>query len=533
MLTEDLRGILGIAAIVLIPVSLFVFFYFLDQWRMKRMIQKMFDSHPKAEAAPQKVKAAPQPTEPFTLEFHFRNRREEDLEEINRALAKYTLSDLDIVEYKGFLATVTKTDAATGAKTVRHWYGLDDCVLRCTPAKPGEAFHYQISTMTMEKTVWDCAALWRTANPGRTMRAMTELSFADAYAIIVLHHEKLEPAQAPKPVAAVPALSPAAKTPELAKQEPKLEQFGKCGELLTWHIAGNTLFISGSGRLNRCQGDWKGWEREIRNVVIAPGCTAIGKYAFKEHGVLETIQIPDTVRTIGREAFMDCCRLKHIILPDSINGIGHGAFHYCVDLAWVHLPAKLTQISGELFRDCLSLRNLEIPRTVRSIGSDAFNCSGIEYLVTPGLVREIGMDAFCGCRRLISVKLDAGLREIPEGCFRDCGKLASIEIPASVERIGRSAFQGCMGLKGINIPGSVSVIEQEAFFCCSDLMSVSIPDSVTEIGPGAFGYCTKLTDLVIPTSVTKIGNGAFYNVPYVIYRGCAESPNDWGAKSRN
>lgn len=134
--------------------------------------------------------------DPFTLEFHFKEREEEDLEEINKALARHALSELELEEHSGYLAKETRTNADTGEKTVRHWYGLDDCVLRCTPATDQDSFIYQISTMTMEKTEMDCAACWREANPGRAMRTMVQMEYADCYAVIVLHHAKPERAGA-------------------------------------------------------------------------------------------------------------------------------------------------------------------------------------------------------------------------------------------------------------------------------------------------------------------------------------------------
>ncbi|MBE5804348.1 MAG: hypothetical protein E7316_07545 [Clostridiales bacterium] len=132
----------------------------------------------------------------FTLEFHFKNRRETDLDEINRTLARHALSGLKLEDHSGYLTTETTTKPDEEDKIIRYWYGLDDLILGCWPATAQDSFIYQISTMTMEKTEKDCAARWREANPGRAMRTMLQMEYEDRYAVIVLHHEKIECADA-------------------------------------------------------------------------------------------------------------------------------------------------------------------------------------------------------------------------------------------------------------------------------------------------------------------------------------------------
>lgn len=57
-------------------------------------------------------------------------------------------------------------------------------------------------------------------------------------------------------------------------------------------------------------------------VTIPNGVTSIGKYAFVDCGLLQSITIPDSVTSIGKEAFWGCDELKCITNPDSVISIG-------------------------------------------------------------------------------------------------------------------------------------------------------------------------------------------------------------------
>ncbi|MBR5126498.1 MAG: leucine-rich repeat domain-containing protein [Oscillospiraceae bacterium] len=501
MLSEQMQGILGGVLLVLIHGGLYALAYFWDQWYTRRMLRKAGPIPPKARKAPRK---ADPPRSPNSFDFTYScaNRYEGNLSEMSRELEKYTLSNVEFVTHEGYLATVRQTDVSTGTQSVRYWYGLDKCVLRCTEATADEKFHYRIDTMVVDKSIRDCGAHWRNANPDRVMRVLVELSYEEVNAIIVLHHKKPQTANMPKSVTAVTAPpvalepKPMDDTPEI--HVPVLRNMGKCGELLIWRLEGDTLRISGTGRLNRCRDDWRGRDQEIRHVVIEPGCTAIGDYVFLNCRSLETIFLPDTLRTIGERAFAYCTNLQSVTIPDSVTGIGKGAFAHCKNLTRVFLPRNLAQIHPYTFCCCERLQNVRIPDGVHYIGTRAF------YRVKSvnNLPRNLGN---WGTKTPGYSKRPYGL---DEEAFAYAGLPNHVEIPDRIQTIPKDAFWGC-----------------------ETLVSVTFPRCLREIGPGAFACCTNLTDLVIPVSVTKIGKDAFHNVPHVIYRGCAESPNNGNARA--
>lgn len=74
---------------------------------------------------------------------------------------------------------------------------------------------------------------------------------------------------------------------------------------------------------------------EIQNGVLAK-CRMSGE----EENV--TVTIPDGVTSIGKEAFFDCGLLQSITIPNSVTSIGDGAFMYCESLQSITIPENVT-----------------------------------------------------------------------------------------------------------------------------------------------------------------------------------------------
>ena len=68
---------------------------------------------------------------------------------------------------------------------------------------------------------------------------------------------------------------------------------------------------------------------KIKNVQIEAKLTKIGKSAFRECSLLETINIPQTVTEIGANAFEKCESLKSIEIPTGVTQIHKSLFFEC------------------------------------------------------------------------------------------------------------------------------------------------------------------------------------------------------------
>ncbi len=286
---------------------------------------------------------------------------------------------------------------------------------------------------------------------------------------------------------------------------------GTCGDNLTWTLdSEGTLTISGSGAMEdygMAKAPW--YQKQITAVVIEPGVTTIGDYAFFEWygatGGVTSVVISDSVTTIGRSAFQNCDALTSIMIPDTVTTIKDNAFSSCTGLTSITIPNSITDIRIGVFSGCGSLTSVTIPDSVTTIWDSAFSsCSGLASVTIPESVTQIGYSAFRGCSSLTAVTIPNGA-SIGYAAFRDCTKLASVNIPHGKKSISGEAFYGCSELTSIIIPDSVEVIYWQAFAYCTKLASVVIPDSVTTIEIGVFEGCSALTSVVIPDSVITIG----------------------------
>ena len=297
---------------------------------------------------------------------------------------------------------------------------------------------------------------------------------------------------------------------------------GACGDNLTWKLDDKgTLTISGKGAMTEWvysdSAPWKTYSNTINKVVIQPGVTSIGGYAFSECKNLTSITIPEGVTSIGIGAFWKCFDLTSITIPEGVTRIGGSAFEGCSSLTNITIPKSVTSIGGYAFSECKNLTSITIPEGVTSIEDGVFSGCGLRSITIPKGVTSIGRYAFQECSSLTSITIPEGVTSIGIGAFSGCLDLMSITIPEGVTRIGSRAFEGCSSLTNITIPEGVTSIEDWAFSGCSSLMSITIPEGVTIIGAEAFRGCSSLKSVTIPEGVTSIGAGAF--------RGCSSLKN--------
>lgn len=169
-----------------------------------------------------------------------------------------------------------------------------------------------------------------------------------------------------------------------------------------------------------------------------------GRVPMKVNRTLESVVIPEGVKTIGVRAFEYCENLKSVKLPSSLFTICRSAFAYTVNLKSIDLPtnAKGIQIQDEAFKES-GLEKIVIPESVEKL-----------YYVTDFWL-EGGQ--FKNCKSLKSVVLPDNLKFIAEETFSGCTALTDVNIPAGIERIARYAFINCP-LTNLKIPESITSI---------------------------------------------------------------------------
>ena len=201
--------------------------------------------------------------------------------------------------------------------------------------------------------------------------------------------------------------------------------------------------------------------------------TSIGEKAFFNCAKLAEITIPDSCTSIGNYAFNGCTALSEITLSTSLETIGEYALSGTA-IQTISLPNRLKTIGKGAFKQCAALTQIQIPDSCTSIGESAFNsCSSLTSVIFPSSSSvNIPTRAFAYCSALTQISMPTSCTSIGDHAFRGCSKLSSVTIPDNVTSIGTYAFFDCTALSEITLGRKLSSIGDRAFTFCSNLHTI-------------------------------------------------------------
>ena len=236
---------------------------------------------------------------------------------------------------------------------------------------------------------------------------------------------------------------------------------------LTWKLNTGTLTISGEGAMpdySVAESPWLEHRNYIYTVIIEPGVTRIGCFAFFGCVNMTSITIPNSVTSIGCVAFNACRSLPSITIPNGVKSIEYCAFYHCSGLTSITIPNSVITIEGNAFEDCASLPSITIPSSVTSIGDEAFkSCAS---LISIDVENE--NNDYTSENGVLFNKNKSTLICYPMGKTKDL-----YAIPNSVTGIGKFAFSYCENLTSIAIPEGVINIDIQAFSYCKNLALIT------------------------------------------------------------
>jgi hypothetical protein len=206
------------------------------------------------------------------------------------------------------------------------------------------------------------------------------------------------------------------------------------------------------------------------HVVIPEGVTGIGKAAFLNCEILESVTLPNSLQSIGELAFDGCRNLSWIRLPKGLKKIGRNAFYECSSLTEIILPEGLEGIEENTFAECRKLLRVALPKSMRYISGRAFDgCVSLAKISLPDDLRKIGYHAFARCSRMVEIILPERITSVEEYTFDGCKGLRHIHLPENVAKIGNGAFRGCEQLTEIRLPDNLFYVGADAFCGCTRL----------------------------------------------------------------
>ena len=255
---------------------------------------------------------------------------------------------------------------------------------------------------------------------------------------------------------------------------------------------------------------------DIRDTQVGVEQKIFGTYTRPERVKMDGIEIDtDNMHTFETAG-------EHVMRLATANykDIGSSAFSYITGLKSAIIPEGVQSISSWGFLGTSSMTEISLPSTLKSLGYQVFERTGLISCVFPDGCR-MSYGVLDECYELTYAKLPSDMTVIPESMFQGCSKLEKIDLPPGFTDIGERAFSGT-AIKSFVIPKEMTTIRWGTFSYCKQLEEVTLPPNLTEIEERAFMYCTALKRVIqadgsyndgeffIPEGVTELGEYAIY-----------------------
>ncbi len=239
-------------------------------------------------------------------------------------------------------------------------------------------------------------------------------------------------------------------------------------------------------------------------MIFNKEVTKIGHAAFNGCETLDSITIPQSVKTIGESAF-SYSSLASISMSEGVTNIGVQAF-YTTNLTTVTIPNSVIRIEEGAFCNSMKINEVTLSNNLQYIGDFAFCYTEISTITIPESVTEIDGNPFSSCESLVTIN----------------GKFATADNDALI--YDDALVVVAKDVTRFTIPETIKTLEAGAFDSCKELTTITIPTNVTEIGCGCFGSCDKLTAVYCQSTTPPIAKfsdsgdwGCFHGVPVKIF----------------
>jgi serine/threonine protein kinase len=225
--------------------------------------------------------------------------------------------------------------------------------------------------------------------------------------------------------------------------------YGTCGSNVKWDLdKQGVLTISGNGAMDNYSyqnkvAPWREYASRIHTLVVEPGVTRLGAYAFYSYTSLKSASIPEGIKEIPAMCFCNCSNLTDLSLPSTLTTLSNESL-WRIGMKEFTIPATVTKVEGHFYGG-----------TAKAILVDPEN---------PSFASVDGVLFSKDLRTLIAFPYEKDTSySIPEGtetirghAFAFNSKLRALTVPASVKKIETFAFYLHEGIK----PALTTVIYQ-------------------------------------------------------------------------
>ncbi len=263
-----------------------------------------------------------------------------------------TTIDEDAFEFCGQLVIRCNPDST--AKEYATNEGITWCCIEHT---------YNTETYTRE-TDPDCV------NPGSEYRTCTECGYKDTKEIPALGHQwadtytiDKEPTTSEAGQRSIHCTVCGEINEETVKSIPKID--GDCGGTISngaivWSLdkSRGTITFKGEGAMPDYANSGSNaapWRTDeyiglVKSIVVNEGITNIGEYAFTDFTNVQTVSLPNSLKTIENSAFSKCSSIEEVTLPEKVETVGSTAFGWTNSLKKVYVKGNQTTFHEKAFR---------------------------------------------------------------------------------------------------------------------------------------------------------------------------------------
>ena len=170
------------------------------------------------------------------------------------------------------------------------------------------------------------------------------------------------------------------------------------------------------------------------------------KQCFFGCSALETVKLPEGLKSIEERAFAECTSLREIDLPDGLESTGYGVFQGCTSLVSVRLPHSLTNIGIDCFANT-AITKLVIP------GNDAISIAFFHFRFMSRLREIVFLEGLTKIEPEGAIRVYEGgsYKIIRHAIFDEMKSLEAVTFPASLQNFPDIIFEKCENLRTVRI----------------------------------------------------------------------------------
>lgn len=218
-------------------------------------------------------------------------------------------------------------------------------------------------------------------------------------------------------------------------------------------------------------------------------------YAFDHASNLETLILPKKGLTALHAFLIRSTKVKSLVVPDTVTSINGDAFTGS-HLESLHLGNGITSLPAYLLSGQDKLVDLILPENITIIDTAALlNTASLQSIVIPESVKRLGIQAFDGSG-IQSVELRGTDIIINHRCFRNCKNLTTINLE-NVAQIDDYAFEGT-NIEELVIPANEIVLSANALVS-TNAKCITFAEGFTPVGNINISYSGITEDTVLKT----------------------------------